>query len=91
MANDPRTLADLGLTKLYEASSGFPMEDTDGMPDDPADYAILATHYEDGYSWYAVRGPSGQLDVASDEGRMYREALSDPDDLPGWIASNTAP
>jgi hypothetical protein len=80
------TLADV-LTEheidpiLYDAPTGKPIGDAAG------EYEVLRTAEIGGATYLAVRGPSGQVDVAdlSDGCRLHRDAISLADELLLWV------
>lgn len=79
----------LGLEPtLYDAPTGMT------VADDPRDYEILASAECSGCTLLAVRGPSGQIDVATtDDGcQLHRDALTDASEsaIREWAQLNYA-
>ena len=60
------------------------------LGDDPSLYSIEREIEMDGTVYYAVRGPSGDLDVVSGDhsDRVYRDVLTTSDGLADWVREN---
>jgi hypothetical protein len=69
---------------LFDAPTGTP------VADDARAYEVLALILDGGYTWLAVRGPSGRADVAdlADGCRLHRDALRGGSalELAAWVS-----
>lgn len=77
---------------LYVAQSGREISDENGTLDRAECYAVLSQTECDGFEFAAVRGPSGQIDVATfhDGCRLHQDvlAIGDERELTMWVAQN---